>query len=339
MNKNVKILLIILLAAAAIYFVVVNKPWTTLKSELKDFAIKDTAAIAKVFLADKQGRQVLLEMKEQGVWMVDGKFEADAGKINLLKSTMHDVEVRNPLSESEFGNMVASMAADAVKAEFYNASGKLIKTIYVGSQTADQTGTYMMIDGSLSPFVTHIPGFVGYLSPRFSTESIRWKTSTVFNTPEHEIALVKVDYPNNTAQSFEVINGEQAVVKNKEGREAPVASAVAKFYLGGFTKLNFEGYVEDVKPHENDSMLALTPFCVIELVTQTGTSTRLTIHQKGVGRKTKLQYDETGNRLPFDTERYIAFLNEERNMIYIQQYNFGRVIKTLEELVKTKDKR
>lgn len=327
MNRNIKILLIVLVIAIPLYYFVINKPWSTLSGELKDFAIKDTAAVTKIFLADKKGNQVLLQLNEQGRWMVNDKYKADITKINLLKATMAQVKVRNPLAESEFNTVVAMMASNAVKAEFYR-NDELIKAVYVGSQTPDNTGTFMMIEGASAPFVTHIPGFVGYLSPRFSTEAIRWKSKEVFTSPANQIDIISVGYPQETDQSFVIDNtGNTPVLKNTNGEIIAADTGFLKYYLGSFTSLYFEGYVEDMKPIQNDSIKKSPVYCIMELKQKDGNKIRLEIHRKGITRRSAVQINEEGERPEFDIDKYLAFLNDEKDVVYIQDYVFRNVLK------------
>ena len=106
MNKNIRLLLLLTLVFAAIYFIVVNKPWSTFKAARKDFSISDTASITKIFIADKRNHKVVLQRNAEGEWMVNNTWPADVQKINLVKATLHDVEVRNPLTEAEYNSMV-----------------------------------------------------------------------------------------------------------------------------------------------------------------------------------------------------------------------------------------
>lgn len=330
MSKSTKILIVIVAILAAVYVIFLTKPWSTLKSELKDFAIKDTAQITKFFLADKRGNSVTVAKNEKGIWMVDNTYEADVTKVNLILATMHEVTVRNPIPESAFNTVVANMATDGVKAEFY-VGDDCVKTIYVGSSTPDQLGTFMMIEGSSTPFVTHIQGFVGYLSPRFFPFAMKWKGRKLFNTPLEEVASVKVTYPAQPGNSFELKNTPVTLL---DGTGKPVTVAdekFAKFYLSGFQNLYFEGYDEELTGFKADSIKQLTPFCIIELTRTDGKITRLQVNNKRVDEHTKIQYNEEGRILSSDTEKYYAFINDEKEVAYIQHYNFGRLFKTLHD--------
>ena len=180
MSKNLKILIALVILTGILYWLISRHSWSTFKGDLKEFSIKDTSKVTRMFFADKRGNKVLLQRNDQNIWMVNNKFKADPDKINLMLSTMHDVEVRNPITENEHNTVISILATQGIKAEFYHAE-KLIKTIYVGSSTPDQLGTYMLIDGSSLPYATHISGFVGYLTPRFITQEKLWKTKEIFN--------------------------------------------------------------------------------------------------------------------------------------------------------------
>jgi hypothetical protein len=88
------------MAGIACYLLVINKPWTTFKGELKDFAIHDTASITKIFLADKTGRTVLLQKQPDQTWLVNGMYKADQKKIDLLKQTIKQEWLPMPLKQS-----------------------------------------------------------------------------------------------------------------------------------------------------------------------------------------------------------------------------------------------
>lgn len=329
MNNRTKILIAIVVLLGAIYFVFVNKPWSNFRSERKDFAIKDTSSITKIFLADKRNHQVLLEQDENGVWMVDGSHRADIGKINLLKATMHDVEVRNPLAESEYNSTIAILATNGIKVEFYNKES-LIKTIYVGTSTPDNTGTFMMIDGASSPYVTHIPGFVGYLTPRFNVFPIKWKSKEVFTYDWNEIASVEVNYPRMSNFGFLIDNQtKDPVIKRKTDLSVIETDLnFVRYYLASFNNLYFEGYDEDIDSLVADSIRKSDPYCIIQLKTKSGVTKRLQVHFKSIDKRTKDRIDlETGKELPFDPEKYIAFIDDEKDLVYIQHYNFGKLFK------------
>lgn len=329
MKKRILVLLAIVLAVLAIYFWLNQNPWNNLSNEKKDFAIKDTGSITQVFLAEKSGSKVLLSKNELGIWMVDNTFKADPAKIKLLLTTMHDVLVRNPISEKEHNGIVASMATKAIKAEFYTKEG-ILKTMYIGTPTADQSGTFMLMEGSSVPFVTHISGFVGYLTPRFYPIPIKWRSKEVFNLQPENIQSISIVYPQNPAASFELLNENPIQVKSLEkGQLIKSNSAFCKYYLAGFNQLFVEGFDEEMSPSKCDSIKSTTPYCIITQTDKNGVKTKLECYYKSVGDHTKILYDSEGNLLPYDTEKFYGIINGDSQIAYVQNYAFKRSLKLL----------
>lgn len=328
MNKQVKILLVLVVAAVAIYFLFTRRPWSSVKGgDETAFAIEDTGSITKIFLADGRGTNTLLQRTPKG-WMVDDKFLADVRKIDMLLETIHDVKLRNPVGQAEYNNVLKTFAATGVKTEFYNKD-ELIKTIYVGQMTNDQAGTYMMIDGASTPYVTHIPGFVGYLTPRFLTQPVKWRSRLVFDQAAEQIAKVEVTYPGNPSQSFRIENNNGILdLKDAGGNILPVKDTnFIKYYVAGFSQLYGEGFDENYTGAQQDSISRATPYVTVSLVAKDGQKQFVQLHLKPIEKSTKERYDETGQERVTDNERYFGFANGDKNMLYIQQFNFGRVLR------------
>lgn len=330
MNRPIKIFLLLIILATLIYWAMSSKLWSNIKSDGTDFAVADTASVTKLFLANKRGQQVTLEKNEAGVWMVNQEIVADIQKINLIKATLHDLKVRNPLSESEFNTVVARLASDAVKTEVY-AGKKLIKTLYIGQATADGTGTFMMLENASTPYVIHIPGFIGYLSPRFSANPIKWKDKKIFNFKAEEIHSIQVNYPANPALSFKVSNGTVPEVMDFNGKQVKSDLNFVKYYLASFHPLSIEAYDEDIPQAQVDSIRNTTAFCIVTVLTNKNISRKLTVHLKGIDKRTKERYNEEGKELDYDYDKYFGFVDDEKEVVYVQQYNFGRVFKTIHD--------
>lgn len=342
MNKITRILLILVLAAAAIYFLIVNKPWTNFKSERKDFAIEDTASITRMFFADKKNNYVLLEKDAAGIWWVNGNIKADVSKVNLMLATLKQVEVRNPLNESEYNGIVATLATVGIKAEIY-AGEKKIKTFYVGLNTPDNGGTYMMIENSSVPFVTHIPGFVGYLTPRFNVYPVRWKSKDIFTYNPADIKQIVVKYPLRPNKSFLIKQENDEVTvyaynTNNNQPENVLASNTnfAKYYVAAFGGLYCEGYLDQYEKSFVDSVSNLTPYTTIEVTNTKDETAVLKVFFKQTDKRTKDRLDlETGETLPIDPEKFFALINDSKDLMLIQQYTFGKVFRHAEDFIST----
>ena len=208
MKKNAGLIIIVLvLAVAAVYFVRLNRS-STMREELKDFAVKDTASITKVFLADKAGNSVTITRDASGGWYVNSN-PARRTMIKSLMDVLHGVDVRNRVAKAAYKNVVAALASTGIKCEIYlNNKDKPEKVYYIGGNTQDDMGTFMMLENSSVPFVTQIPGFNGYLTPRYSVKEKEWKENSVFKVPLNELASVDVSYLAFPSQSFRIENNE-----------------------------------------------------------------------------------------------------------------------------------
>ncbi len=333
MNKKTLLTLIILVLAAVTYWAINKKPWGVNFKDIADFSIEDTAAIDKIFIADRDGMSTLLEKTGPQTWIINGNKLADFSKVQLLLETVKTMTVLRPVPESEHNTAVGDLATRGIKAEFYSKGG-MVKTIYVGSATREENGTYMLIENSSKPYAVHIPGFFGYLTPRFISDSLIWRDRVVFNYTPDDIKSIEMIY-NNANNSFTVNNenAQMPVLLNDNKQVKPITDMVyLKYFVGSFKNLSFDGYDENQSPKLIDSLLSTKPVCVINITKKDGSVQSLKLHTKAIDKHTKQVIDEaTGKEIGYDTERYWAFLNNDKSLMLVQQYNFGKVIRTIND--------
>lgn len=274
-NRWIYILAAVLVIATGI--VIVYQQTSTIKKELRDFAVPDTAQVDKIFMVDKMNQTVLLERHEGG-WTVNGKFEARKDAIYVLLKTIARLDVKSPVSKAMMNTVISQMAARSIKVEVYR-NGELHKTFYVGGPTSDHQGTFMMLENSSVPFIMHIPGFFGYLSTRFFVEENMWRSQGIFNVPFSSIQSVDVTYPAEPARSFQVINNgpNQFSVMNGSQQMAKTDTLKTKEYLGRYISVNFESVVQNMQPGRADSISRMAPYAVITLTQRSGKTGKLTL--------------------------------------------------------------
>ena len=143
-NSDEKKLILILLLISIILLYLANKNNTTLDKELSDFAIEDTSSIQQVYFADKLGNEVIIS-RENNQWLVNKTFIARKEAVEFMLKTMKDIEVKHPVSNSLHDRIIKNMATSAVKVEiFTNDRDNAYKTYYVGSESKDLVGSYML---------------------------------------------------------------------------------------------------------------------------------------------------------------------------------------------------
>jgi hypothetical protein len=331
MNRKTLIILVTLLVVGLVYYFLNKKPKGIDYKEIADFAIEDTASIDKIFIADRNNNAITLEKKGDANWIINGNKKADFSKVELLLQTVKNMRVLRPVPEKGHNMAVGDLATTGIKVQFYT-KGETIKTIYVGSATQEQNGTYMLIEGSTRIYAVHIPGFFGFLTPRFITDTLTWRDRTVFNYLPNEIKSIEFDYYDKTS-GFKIdnTNSKEPVLFNLNNQiERPKDIQFLRFFVASFKQLNFDGYDENQNPKLIDSVLQTSPVCSIQVTDANGKIQKLTLYNKAIDKHTKQIYDEkTGNLLKTDKERFWAFLNDEKSLLLIQQYNFGKIFLTL----------
>jgi hypothetical protein len=317
-----------LLAAIAFYLIFTNSGIST-REELRDFSVKDTASITKFFIADRSGHSVTLEKQPDNTWTVNGKYPARQEGIDLLMDACYKIAVRTRVGKAAYNNIVKNLAATGIKFEVYqDNSKKPSKIYYVGGSTQDVLGTYMMQENSTVPFVMEIPGFNGYLTPRYSAIEKDWRATTVFNYMPEEIKSVAVNYTNASQNSFVIERNQNSFsIYSPATQQSLQQIDTVKLmnYLNNFRKLHFEGWDVHYTKEQQDSLFNATPATVITITDMNGKMNFLKVYPKPVTKRSLAQTDSLGNPLKYDIDRMYAFMNDKNELFTIQQYSFGKL--------------
>ncbi len=282
MKKSNLILLSILALLGSIgAWYVVTKEDSNLEGYDFHFAVKDTADISKIFIADRTGKSVTLTRKNSIEWLVGGKYEVQADMIHTLLETINQVDMKMRLPRQAVAEVVKDMATEGIKVEIYGKNGIALRKYYVGGTTSDDRGTFMMMEGSNEPYVMHIAGFQGMLRPRFITDEQDWRDRFAFKLKPEDIKFVSVEYPNQKSSSFKILReGNQFKVEPfYEITPRLQGSAVAGMvdaYLQGFSKLGIEGY--EMGNPSVDSLKNSPVFAKITVTTTKGVTQTLNLH-------------------------------------------------------------
>lgn len=330
-NKKVLILLLLVLGALAIYLIIDSQTRSTIRPELKDFAIADTSQIGRVVISDKKPSTVEIDRINQKQWLANGRYKVKKDAMVILLSTLKRVAVKSPVANSMKPKVVSNMASGAKKVSIYNLDNELIKTIYVGGATQDHLGTFAMLEGSQTPFIVSIPGFDGYLSTRFFTDINQWRDQSVIKLDNSQLASIEVKYPLASADGYKLeINGlkDFELYSSQGTRIAAVDSFAVYSVLGSFRNLTFEGIVSKGDRLNQDSILNSIPFVELTVEDLNGNSKTLPGYRKA---NTKNAVGRDGEIAPFDIDRFYAEI--EPGVLATCQYAlFDRVFKTAKDL-------
>ena len=293
-------------------------------------------------MSDKNNNSVTLNKKSPGLWMVNDKYLAQNQSVGLLLKTMLQLEVQQPVAKAAHDNIIKELAVNSVKVEIYQMvyridlfgairwfpHEKLTKVYYVGGATPSNQGCFMLMQNSSEPFIVCLPGFRGFVSPRYSPIEKYWRNYNVFKKTIPEIAVVKVDIPSTPDYSYEVRNNGNnkfVLISLADQKEVENYDTLKLLnFLSGFRNLNYEALLNDMDKARKDSILNSQPFIIITLTDTAGVSkTITTFHKQGPSG----QLDPKGAPLPYDLDRLYASVNDGQDFTIIQYFTFDKVLR------------
>ena len=324
------VIMVILLSSVS-FWILRNNSNSTLRKELYDFAVQDTASITRVYLVNTSGKEITLEKKKPGDWTVNGKFKARNDAARNLLSCIKDLQVRQPVAKSAVENISKQLATNSTKVEIYSGE-KLLKMYYVGSDTQDGLGTYMLLtdaetgENSILPFIMFIPGFNGYLSIRYFIDEDLWRDRSIFSFYPDQITSIDVSYSMHPDSSFSIRLSDQndiSIFDHKGGPLTAFDTLKAKRYITYYTNIQYESLENGLRRTLRDSILTKAPIHTIVLKDREGIAHTVKTYPKPADVSSPNPL--TGDLLQEDPERMYALINEDKDLAVIQYYVFGKL--------------
>lgn len=274
MKKNQGIVILTILIILSIIAIWVKKhkgKSSTLNEEAKNFKVEDTASITKIILSDKKGTVTVLEKLKEG-WKVNNTYRARTDAIQTLLYTIKMVEVKYPVPKSMKAGVLRTMAGFATKVQIYSGK-KLIKQYYVGHNTQDYEGTFMLLTNIEKdknydePFICHIPGFNGFLTVRYFTNPEEWRSKLVLNVTPPELNYIEYKNIEKPDSSFkiEILNPNTFIVYNGQGKKINAENIKIKQYLAYLQNLNAFALLTHTSKKLVDSIAHIQPFAILNL--------------------------------------------------------------------------
>lgn len=337
-SKNkIAVLLFIVVALLALWLYLHNSKGT-LRKELYEFAVDDTSSIDKIYMVNMAGKQVTLTKLSPGNWQVNGKFKTRNDAVKVLLTTMKEMRVREPVGKNALENISKNLASRGTKVEIYQ-NGKLIKMYYVGDDTQDGLGTFMLLndiktgENSTTPFVMSIPGFNGFLSVRYFLDEEMWRDKIVFGFYPDQIASVSlkdVRFPDSSfTLSLSSDVNKISLTDNKGNAIADFDTLKAKRYLTYFSNLQYESLKNDVRKSFRDSVIPRGAVYILELKDREGKIHSMKTFAKPADDPDKID-PVTKKPVIEDTERMYALINEDKDLATIQYFGFGKMFHSID---------
>ncbi len=332
--KKKSIIIIVILAALAgtsIYFYKTKNKVTNLDTDASNFKYKDTAQIDKIFLADKDGKSLTLTREKEG-WMLDNKYKVRPDILGTLLQTIASVEVKSPVSKLGRENVIKIMASKSIKVEIYS-NGDKVKQYYVGHTTQDHLGTYMLLtnvendENYSEPFITHIPGFEGFLNTRYTTDELDWRDRLIMSYIPPQIKTIQVDLKSIQDSSFviELINTKQFTLKTLKGKQIPFDEDKMKQYITYFLNVNCEAVIDEKLPLIDSLNNHAQPFANITITDINLKAQTVSLYHK---YPLAVKNEQYGVDYKYDPDRLYVKYNEGKTTGLGQFYVFGKILQT-----------
>jgi hypothetical protein len=335
MNKTIIYIVLLALLGSGVYFFLF-KDKDPFSGDEANFTIRDTGNITRIFLADKMGNKVDLK-RTNNSWIVDDKYPAIQRVVTNFLRTLTDQKAQYPAPKNQHNSAITGLAASGIKVELYGKDNEKIKIFYVGGQVND-FGTFMLTEGAKRPYVVQIPGYEGYLTPRYSTDIKTWRDRTVFNLTRDQIKRIDMQYASEPLNSFTLLNdGGKLSVKAHEAlmKGKPLNVRRAEAYAGFFTEIYAEGYLNGT--HKLDSIISHAPKrASIEVENVNGKVQHVDIFWMHVNQRSKNQMaPNLGIPAGYDADRSYAVMNNFRDTVLIQHFTFDKLFRKAYEFFET----
>jgi len=318
-----------LLSGIAVYLYFSKSKYSTVNQSDRDFAFKDTAAITKIFIADKDKHQSTIERTEKG-WVVNNRFNCRTDAVLNLLEVIKQVEVKMPVQKAGRDNVIKFMTYNAIKVEIY-VGDELVKQYYVGHETEDAEGSFMILTdletgkNFANPYVCFIPGFTGYLQPRFIADENDWRDRIVMNYIPPEIKQIKVEQPGAPADSsfaLDLINANSFNLKDLNGKSVTFDEGKLRQYLVYYQNLSYETLITNRNRRLTDSLSMQRPFEVITVTRKDNKKEEYKFYRKhydgGFSRDMDVKFE-------YDPDRFYMTFDGGRQWALAQYYVFGKL--------------
>jgi len=302
-----------------------------------DFAVNDKTEISKIILTDVENKKVELA-RQGGVWFVNGKYPAREELVASLFDAITRVTSLCPVPTAAHDNVIRELLTRHVRTQIFDAKNNLLKSYWVGGPTVDGQNTYMLLEingePASRPHMTYIPGFKGYLTPRFNTDEENWRSRVLFNYTRQDINTLRIEYPDDEKKSF-IINRvaedsfEVGPVDKKFEVKETYQQKYIRQYLDFYSSIYIEAY--DNSYSLKDSMMQTVPFATITVTEKDNSVNKVNLFRMPLNKRSKAQFDENGNEITYDIDHFHASIHDGKDWAIAQYYVLGKLLRNYKD--------
>ncbi len=343
-TKNI---LILALAIMAILYAINLLTEKNNGSFENSFNIIDTASVERIFLVDKQNKQIDLQRKS-GQWILNENELPIQENVQIILKTLLKIEIKRPVSKAAYNGALKTLAGKSVKVEIYQRVNRIdfwgiklfphlkkTRVFYVGGATRNYQGTFMKAEDDDEVYITYIPGFKGYLTERFTARRADWLSHKIFSYAIMDMAKVRVEFPRETNESYEIVNkGDRnfKLIQLQGNTEIPVYDTIHVLEeLAAFTRINFEVLLDNMTDQKIDSIKSSYPVRIVTVTDKIGKEHKLTMYYRP---NTEKKEDMNGKPFEHDMDRMYAITENQKYLVSVQFFVVDNISRPLSYFIK-----
>jgi hypothetical protein len=297
MNKSLLLFLLIVVLTAGAWF-----SWqkagrkSTLEKLDLNFGVSDTSSVDRILIEPVSGLKADLVRMKEGGWMVNDKFKVAPVLMDVLLSTIRNIEMLRPLAKNEAATAIEGMEKRGRKVSVF-VNGSPYKVYQLGDDAPGNKGTYIRLEDG-DPYVAYLRGFNGFLSPRYDVDENEWRDRLLFDCKPEQIESVKIQYRRMPSESIAIsLAGRKIRLEGTERFDTAAAAGL----LSSFQKIYVERYLPYFPAKKADSLL------------RAGSEWSLELNAPENSSPEKIEFFITS-----DADRSLAYIPQRKEWLTIQ---------------------
>jgi hypothetical protein len=277
---------------------------------------------------------------------VNKKYNPVMNSVLDLLDCIQNIRVRDLVGKNAQSNINKNMAVSAVKVEIYHTDyyikiGRLKllkhtkkKTYYMGQPTMDNMGNFAILEKAKAPCIVHLPGFRGFVSPKYSPIEAYWRSHLIVDLKLSQIQEIVSEDLENPDNSFHILRSSNRhfdIVHSATNQKlAPYDTFKLLDHLSDYRNLNYETIESTLTKLGKDSIFD-RKFKELTIADTKGNKTTITMYHLNneydtVNYEYSIDFMEAYNR-----DRFYAIINgNKKEVVLCQYFVFDRIVQPFE---------
>ena len=315
MKKIIPYLVALLTIIAITYLVIKKDKSVGALPDSTKIVVENLNDIQKIFLVDMKGNEITLK-KDGNKWLLNDSLLPRTDALQNILDAINAQTATQAVAKPAQSFVLKDLSTEGIKVEVYNPQNKKIRSFYVGGQTLDGSGTYMLNDGTNEPYIYQIPGFPYALTSRYFTNLEDWRSRSALDFADSTIKKIEVKYTLFPDSSFTILHqNNNYIFESKIKLEAKIGKMQS--YLKLFHPMYCAGY-EDQNPLKDSIIKRAPSYGSIAITTNTGEETVLHLLYHEITQRTKTGKNYKG--ISYDPDFMYAYTNKNFMLLAVSNY-------------------